>query len=76
MQKNVRLILNANRIKLRRIELCLTQMELARLAGVSHPTIVMLEKQQGCPYVQTLVSIANVLRMHPFDMFDEEIYYT
>lgn len=50
------------RVVVRRKELGLTQEALARLAGLSHSTVIMLESGRKVPNVNTLAKVALALK--------------
>jgi DNA-binding XRE family transcriptional regulator len=58
-------------LRLRRLELGLTQRDLAGLAGVSHWQIMRLEARTCSPMLSTALALAGALRADLADVFPE-----
>ena len=61
----------AGNIKSRRIELGLTQCEMAEKLHISQPHVGRLENGASCPSVEMLARLAEVLRTNPGSLMDE-----
>ncbi len=57
----------------RRIELGLSQRDLARLSGVKQPVVARLEMLGSIPRIDTLVKILKALGLKINLVFDEEV---
>lgn len=58
------------RLRRRRLELALTQSEVARHAGISKQTVSRLERSLTEPRPGTLAKLARVLDCQPIDLLD------
>lgn len=62
-----------NRIKLRRIELDMTQVELGKLVGVTRQTIGLIESGKYNPTLSLCINICHILGKTLDDLFYEEV---
>jgi DNA-binding XRE family transcriptional regulator len=61
-----------NKIRQTRERKFMTQEELARLAGLSTPTISDVENNKGIPELSTIKKIAKALDTKPEDIWSKE----
>lgn len=60
-----------HRLKLARVDKCLTLAELAKLTGVTNVTISRLENGKHYPALYTVVRLAEALDIRLSDLFEE-----